>query len=65
MTFYDILRTYILPPMGDLTLYDGYGEKALYYIFTTAVCAIAVHFFLVVPYKLVLRLVRYKGWLKR
>lgn len=65
MTFYDILHTYIMPHMGDLSLYEGYGEKAFYYIFITAISAIMVHFFVCVPYHFLLRFMKYKGWLRK
>ena len=64
MTFYDIIVTYIMPNMGDLALYDGYGAKVFYYIFMTAVSALMVHFFVVLPYHYLLRFMRYKGWFK-
>ena len=65
MTLYEILTTYIMPSMGDLTLYDGYGAKVFYYIFITAVSALCVHFFVCVPYHFILRFMKYKGWLRK
>lgn len=60
MTLYEILKTYILAPLFDLTLYDGFGEWIFYHVLAVALACIVVHLFVIVPYRVVLKLCGYK-----
>lgn len=65
MTLYQILTTYIVPQFCDLAQLDGYGENVFYKVFVWTISIALVHFFVSLPYMLLLKLCRYKGWFKR
>lgn len=64
MTLYEILKTYIMTPLLDLSFFEGYGERVFYCIFALAMAAVVTHFVVIVPYRLLLRLSGYKRWRK-
>lgn len=63
-TFYDFLMDYIIPLFGDPSVVE-YGQNVFDYVFFSAVSVVVVHFLVVVPYNVFLRLIRYKGWWKK
>ena len=60
MTLYEVLRG-IIAPLVDLSLFDGSAEQAFHTILSISVSVVIVHFFVFVPYRYLLKLVRHKG----
>ena len=60
MTLYELFTVYILPHLVDMTLFDGVAESVFYQVFVWAISIILVHLFIVLPYMLVMKLIRYR-----
>ena len=59
MSLYDLLMTYIMPYLVDLSRFET-GEQTFYGIFVFLISLVICHFVIVVPYSIVLWLCRYK-----
>ena len=67
MTLYELFTVYILPHIVDMTLFEGVAESVFYRIFVTTISIIIVHLFIVLPYLLMLKLIKYRPtwWWRR
>lgn len=55
MTLFDVLNTYIMPYLIDVTRYNGDFEKVFYGVCVWALSLIVAHCFVWLPYKMVLK----------
>ena len=60
MTLYELFSIYIMPHLVDLTLFDGIAESVFYQVFVWTISIITVHVFVVLPYMLMLKLIKYR-----
>ena len=60
MTLYELFSIYIMPHLVDLTLFEGVSETVFYQVFVWAISIIVVHLFVVLPYMLIMKLIRYR-----
>ena len=60
MTLYELFTMYIMPYLVDMTLFDGVAETVFYQVFVWAISIIVVHLFVVLPYMLMMKLIRYR-----
>ena len=60
MTLYELFTVYILPHIVDMNLFDGVAESVFYQVFVWAISIILVHCFIVLPYMLLMKLIKYR-----
>lgn len=65
MSFYELLTTFIMPHLVDVNLFGGVCSQTFYELFVMACSGIVIHFWLFVPYTLILRLTGYKSRRKK
>lgn len=60
MTLYELFSLYIMPHLVDLTLFEGVAESVFYQVFVWTISLIVVHVFVVLPYMVTLKLIKYR-----
>ena len=60
MTLYELFTVYILPHLVDMNLFDGVAESVFYQVFVWTISILVVHLFIVLPYMLMMKLIRYR-----
>ena len=61
MTLYEWIVDKLMPIFGDMSALE-WAPNILGYVFWSVLSLIVVHFVLVVPYRLILRVLRYRRW---
>lgn len=64
MNLYEWITIKLLPIFGDITALE-WAPNVFGYVFWAVLSLIVVHFVLVLPYRLVLKLMHYRGWRRK